>query len=415
MTVFENTTASLLAVHEGAAKKAWEEYYTSFKELTEYVEQSEQYAASPRQRARAYTALSEVQAIAYNFAVAPRLLHPRLFQNTSWQNDTYSIGGNGPDFLYKTVFLDGSQTYRLTGRANDSDLLLAQLNNALPGTPGSRVLANYDFSDFEIAADGTFEIILSADKHDGNWIQLYKDAPFQWMLFRPTAEGWDKTAAELHIERISEVPLDHYEADEFDDDALARRIRFASGYASYLVKEWMVEFWPKIKKNAGGVNKFAAIGTAISGEVGSPAAEYVQAAFEVGDDEALIITLHEEPKGVHWSFQLQDVWLRSLDFRTRQSALNRKQIRKDGDGKIRVVVARTDPGVHNWIDTLGYEQGLITMRHYFSPETVVPEVVRVPFNEIKQHLPSDTPVITPKDRVESLRKRRIAYLNRHGE
>jgi len=54
----------------------------------------------------------------YNFAVAPQLASPRIFQATGWQTELYTLGGNSSDFQYGTLFLDGNLTYRLTGNIN---------------------------------------------------------------------------------------------------------------------------------------------------------------------------------------------------------------------------------------------------------------------------------------------------------
>jgi hypothetical protein len=37
-----------------------------------------------------------------------------------------------------------------------------------------------------------------------------------------------------------------------------------------------------------------------------------------------------------------------------------------------------------------------------------PTIQKVPFAEIRQHLPSDTPVVTPEERAQQLRDRREA-------
>ena len=191
-------------------KAAWDRYLATLDEMRVLVEASPQFAAVPEQRVKAYHVFMEMQAMAYNFAVAPRMAHPRINRNTSWQTELYTLGGNGPDFLYGTVFLDGAQTYRLDGCINDSRLLIAQLNSKLPGCPGAKMLRNFDFSDFQIGQDGGFSILISARPQDGNWIQLDPDSDYQWMLFRPTVETWDASPASLGIERISTGPDDRY-------------------------------------------------------------------------------------------------------------------------------------------------------------------------------------------------------------
>eukprot|EP00456_Euglypha_rotunda_P014574 TRINITY_DN14602_c0_g2_i1.p1 TRINITY_DN14602_c0_g2~~TRINITY_DN14602_c0_g2_i1.p1 ORF type:complete len:405 (+),score=77.45 TRINITY_DN14602_c0_g2_i1:49-1215(+) len=386
----------------------------TMQELRELVEKSEQFTIAHDQKARAYHQLMEVQAIAFNFAIAPRMSYPRLFHNTSWQTDVYSSGGNSPDFYYGTVFLDGSQTYRLSGNIRDSKLLLAQHNSALPGSPGSKMVGNYDFSDFSIAADGSFEIILSAERHDGNWIGLVESS-YQWLLFRPTVEGWDAKAAELRIERISTIEHDHYRADDFDEAATARRIDAAADFARYMVTDWMIAFWPRIFKNAGGVNRLWQITEDVAGEVGSPTARYVMGVYEIAEDEAMILELPKTPDGVYWGFQLFDVWLHTIDFRTRQSTLNSRQIAPNSDGSIFVVLAHRDPGIANWLDTSGFTRGQILLRNYRSVTSSIPDIRVVKLDRLEQALPKETPRVTSEQRATTLARRRTMYLKRHGE
>lgn len=396
-------------------KAAWGRYYAELERSRQAIEASDQYKAVPRQRAKAYHALMEMQAMAYNFAVAPRLAYPRIFGETAWQTEIYTMGGNGPDFAYKTLFLDGKAEYRLTGNLGDSRVMLAQLSGALPGAPGAKAARNYDFIDFDLADDGSFEVLLSARQQPGNWIELDPEAPYQWILFRPTVDGWDSRLPDLRIERTSPLAPGQYDADEFDPLAMARRLDMATGWLRYMTEEWVISFYQRVYRNAGGANRFRVIGKEISGEVGSPTAEYLLAAYEVGPDEALIVELPDIPGGAYWGFQIFDVWLRSLDFRTRQTGLNGTQIAPDGDGKVRLVLSSRDPGVANWLDVGEYDVGQILFRNYRTLHSTEPQMIRIPFAELDRHLPADSARVTPATRAGELARRREAYLRRHGQ
>jgi hypothetical protein len=396
-------------------KAAWNRYHTSLEEMRIEIESSPLFDLTENQRGRAYHQLMEVQAMAYNFAIAPRMLHPRLFGNISWQSDVYCSGGNSADFSYKTVFLDGQQTYRLKVKMNDSPMLLAQHNSALPGVDGSRMLANYEITDFDVKPNGTAEIILSADEQKGNWIKLDRDAGYQWLLFRPVVSDWDKKGADLEIERISEIPAGHYDADDFDEAGVARRIGLATDFLRYMVKSWMLAFHPWIMKKSGEVNKFAIMGGEESGEVGSPSALYIFAPYDLKDDEALIMDMKDPPNGPYWSVQLFDIWLRTIDFRTHQTALSMDRLAKDSDGGVRLVISRRDPGVANWLETAGFAQGQILLRAYLTRNAKVPTAKVVKVQDVLSHLPASTKRISAEDRAADMVARRKAYQRRYGE
>lgn len=396
-------------------KSAWDRFQATMEELRVSVENCDQFDTAPDQRARAYHQLMEAQAMAYNFAIAPSFLRPRVYRMSAWQTDVYCSGGNGPDFNYGVVFLDGTQTYRLKVSINDSAMFLAQHNSALPGSPGSKMLANYDFENFEVRADGTFEVILSAERHEGNWIPLQAEADYQWMLFRPSIVGWEKIPAKMEIERLSQVESDYYSRYDFDDATMARRIDAAADYARYITTEWMILFYQRVRANSGGDNIFKTIGPAISGEVGSPTAEYWFAAVDIEDDEALIVHLPRPMDGVYWGAQLFDVWLRSLDFRARQSTLNSGYAHQNADGGIRFVICRHDPGYANWIDNCSFTKGQLLIRNYRSSEAANPVATKVPYADLAKHLPADMLVLTAPEREKELAARLASYALRHGE
>jgi hypothetical protein len=396
-------------------KAAWRLYMDTLEDIRRQLDESEQYHWDPKQTGMAYRQLMEVQAFAYNYAVGPRTAHPRIFKNTTWQTEFYSIGGNGPDFDYRLTFLDARHEYRLSGRFNGCRFLIAQLNSALPGAPGSRCLANYDFRDFECDADGNFEIIVSAARHPGNWIELDPAGDYQWLMFRPTLETWDATPPLLTIERISALGEDESELDEYNQERVARRITLAAGFVRFVMQDWALGYAPLTLRGAGDWNRFYAFNQVEGGEMGSPAAQYLQCVFAVDEHEALILEFDEEPGVPYWSLQLYDVWQHALAMRTAQTTLHSGQMAKEADGSVRVVLCGRDPGYWNWLDSGNYTRGEVTWRNYLAERNVGHRIKRVPYADLEQHLPSGFRTCTPEQRAAELRQRKAAYLLRHGE
>ena len=358
----------------------------------------------------------EAQAMVYNFAVAPQLASPRIFQATGWQTELYTLGGNSSDFHYGTLFLDGNLTYRLTGNINDTAVLLAQWAGSLPGVKAYTPPKSYDFAYFEIAKDGSFEVILSATEVKGKyWIKLDPAARYQWILFRPMMGGWDKKPADMKIERISDIDLNAYRQKETAPAAVAERIDFAADYLQFLVDQWNIDYYPRMRANAGGENKLATLTLDTAGDVGSPAAQYMQGVFVIDDGEALVVEM-DNPRGAFWTIQLFDSWLKSIDFRTRQSSLNMDQVARDPDGKYRFVVSKRDPGIANWLDTGGVERGMLLVRNYRTQKLAdAPKVTRVKFDELDKYISKDVARVTAEQRKDEIRKREAAYIQRLGE
>lgn len=353
--------------------------------------------------------------MAYNFAVAPRMPAPRLFVNTSWQTDMYTLGQNAPDLYYATTFLDGRQTYRLTGRFGDCVLILAQVLNHLSGHPESQAIGNYDLSSFEIAPDGSFSFILSAERHPGNWIALDAGCPYHFLLFRRFMGDWNQDGGELRIERINTLPDDYYDADEFDETAMAARIDRATDFLRYLIRDFNINLYEWYAKVGGGFNNMAFLPGTVTSQVGSPSSNYAMALFDLEPDEALLIELDQVPDGTYWSLQTGDVWSRSLNFTHRQTSVNMHHAAIDRDGGFRAVVAHRDPGVKNWLDTTGRRQGTVVFRNYRATRQPVPTTRKVRLDALDGVLPPETARLTLEERRVALQRRAEGFLRLHGE
>jgi hypothetical protein len=61
-------------------------------------------------------------------------------------------------------------------------------------------------------------------------------------------------------------------------------------------------------------------------------------------------------------FQLGSLWYISLDYINHQTSLNNAQAQADPDDKVRIVVSDQNPGVTNWVETLGHRRGFLQFR-----------------------------------------------------
>ena len=397
-----------------ALARAWQRFHATQAEVLGWMTSEKRFHDWPQHRAKAYHSMMEALAMCYNFAVAPRMLHPRVQVNTGWFSDYYTLGQNGPDLHYALFFLDGTQTYRLTGNYGDCRLILFPLINHLSGHPDSRAIGDHDLAEF-VQPDGSFDVVLSATPHDGPWIPLDPACDRHFVLMRRFMPGPHTRPSTVNLERISPLPDSHYNADEFDDAAMARRIEAASDFLRYLIRDFNLKLFTTYVGVGGGMNNMAFLPGTITSQVGSSFSNYAMAGFDLAEDEALIITLDPLPDGVYWSFQLGDVWSRSLNYMYRQTSLNMAQVVMDADGACRVVVAHRDPGVANWLDTTGRCQGTVVFRNYKATGQPVPHTVKVKLADVAAHLPADTRRVPPEERAATLRARHQAYLALHGE
>jgi hypothetical protein len=184
---------------------------------------------------------------------------------------------------------------------------------------------------------------------------------------------------------------------------LSARMEEIAQWVDYGIRRWLVHVADS--RDKGIVNRLEV--NDYSGFTGSSWPQiYLEGLFEIAEDEALIIET-EVPETVrYWSFMLADDRFATVDWTHRQSSLNAHQARLDADGRFRAVVAFRDPGIPNWLDTGGHLQGVIQGRWNQASSAPHPSLTRVPVAEVREHLPRDTPVVTPEERERVLRERR---------
>ena len=134
--------------------------------------------------------------------------------------------------------------------------------------------------------------------------------------------------------------------------------------------------------------------------------------YTLGEDEALLIEC-EKPDAQYFGFTLHTLgWLESGDFADRQTSLSDQQIFVDRDGRIRVVLSQSDPGVPNWIDITARPRGLLVYRWVWAATNPLPESKVVPLAALREALPVDHPEVDTDARRRTLSLRREDAWNR---
>lgn len=316
-------------------------------------------------------------------------------------NPVFTLQPN-PDDIYLQSPISPQYRYLVRGTRGTVKMLTfnTMMNNA--GYPGGVDMTGEQYSDLDdrtlqIDADGTFEILLSAEKpegHAGNWLQI---KPLATMLMvRQRSYDWvNETDPTLTIENLDPVPP----KARLTPEQILDRIDHMAQMPARATKLF---YWMQNQvKDQGGINVFvpAPISGALSQQI------YVPAVYEFAQDEALIIET-ELPHRLHyWNFQLNDPYYNAVEYVYRLSSTNGHFAKLSSDGKFRAVISLEDPGVPNWLDPAGFTEGTIYGRWYDADSCPTPTLKRVKFSELRDHLPDDTPVVSPEERAEELRQR----------
>ncbi len=342
--------------------------------------------------------------MAYTWAIAPRTDHPRIVSHTIWSTYFFTLAGNCTDFIYSAVFLDGRRRYRLRGRFGDVRLVLLQVFNGSMGAEGTRCISNHEWLHPPAGVDDTIDIFLSAEQEQKNWIGLDAGSRYNVLLIRRLMADWFDDRGALDIEAL-DPPV---EDDEDAETAFAARLAMAGGFIKTAINEWSIALVDRSAARAGGVNKWVNIaGAQMAAIGGSATCNYAFLVFDIQPDEALVIEMEMPRNSAFWSFQLFDMWSRSLDFMHQHTDINMQRAWVDADGKVRAVISLADPGVNNWLNPTGQREGFCAMRNYLAETQPAPSVKVVKFAEVMGCLPAGTPLVDAAQRAAALKHRRL--------
>lgn len=325
-------------------------------------------------------------------------------RHPQWQpmlNSAFNIAAPNADTLYQYAMIEDSGVYRVSGwRGSVRQVVLSvgQEFFGLTDRPGP-ILLDIDLDELSLGADGAFELILSRERpsgHAGDWRALKPGA--RMLATRQVAYDWlHERDAILAIERL-DLPVS---APPTSPEEIARRLDLLAQWPLRVTRLWLhllAEMREKGVVNQLRVNRFAEVG-------GLSTQCYYEGLYELAVDEALIVESELPAQHFYWSVLLTDPLFRTLDFVTRQSSLNGFQAGVDADGRVRCVIAASDPGVPNWLDCGGHLKGSIQWRWNRCSDFPQPRIERVSLAQLRQHLPADTPVVSPSQRQDRLRLR----------
>lgn len=331
--------------------KSWEDFCDALKGAGQTI-LAEGSPSNSLDRAEGFRYLSRLTRAAletfveYADPLAPVLHRP--------VHETAKIGADNPDNYYQHASLRGDLDYIIRGQRGTIHYLdFATQSSGVASSGDSEQGGHLDATTLEIDAGGNFEIHLSCEPKPENWLRMTPET--NAVIVRQTYQDREtEIPADLTIERIGgdgrPAPL--------TAESLDRRLAQASGLVvacSSLFSTWAQGF----RAHSNQLPKFD---DAISmGAGGDPNICYYHSYWELGPEDALVIEVMP-PECESWNFQLDNHWMESLDYRFYQIHVNKHTAEYASDGSLRIVVAHEDPGVSNWITTVGHARGTMCFR-----------------------------------------------------
>ena len=140
---------------------------------------------------------------------------------------------------------------------------------------------------------------------------------------------------------------------------------------------------------------------------------YILGRFQLSDREALIVNVGLGG-AEYFVCPVTNIWGTTNDVVNRTGSLNKAQSLPNRDGSYTYVVSAVDPGVHNWVDTSGTHEGILTLRWAEFPGGRPGPDLRadsrlVRLDQLRAHLPPETRFVTPDERAQQLARRAASY------
>jgi hypothetical protein len=271
-------------------------------------------------------------------------------------HETVKMGADNPDNFYQTAAISGEYEYRIFGQRNTVKYLSFGTQIGHYGSGGGMPPTGFlEASDIEVEDDGFFEIFLTCEEREKNWLPMTVETGT--LVVRQTfldREG--EIPAELTIERLGAESTSEPSplSPQIVEAGLKSTSTLVAG-ASLLFSKWAKDF----QKHSNELPMFDPATSNAAG--GDPNIVYYHSHWALAPDEALVIDALP-PECEHWNFQLNNYWMESLDYRYFQIHTNKHLASYRDDGSVRIVVAHEDPGVDNWIHTTGHESGTMCFR-----------------------------------------------------
>ena len=283
--------------------------------------------------------------------------------------------GDNPDAIYHFARIRGDRAYRVFGTIHQECYTSFTIHGvAGDGGMAGPLLGDINDKQFEVAADGSYSLLLSAAEQPGNWLRL--DPAAHSVVVRSyfhlvkSAQNDADIAVAIGIEAVvphGSAALPAPLCDEVFATRLSEGVRFLRQVTlgqNVFGTPTQVPFVSNEANTLPTPFSFRDSGLPVPG-----AADiwYSMGRWKLAAGEALVIS-GTLPTCTFVNVMLWNKHMQTLEYRHRQSSLNQMQLTLEPDGSFRIVVAHSDPGVPNWLDTEGHVEGSIFWR-FLLPET----------------------------------------------
>lgn len=314
-----------------------------------------------------------------------------------------AAGIDCPDNIYRTLALNGTTEYEIIGRvaANRPAQFSFQLTPH-PGCDGFWTTADLkDISTLHMLTDstmafdddGSFRIRIGAGDRGAQPNSMAMPEGINMLTIRDNLSNWQQVPNALVVRAVGGDPLPAQGIPEAELIA-----RTAAGIGQNIA------FWVRFIGNfhAQGLANVLPAPYGRNGAFGYASA----AKFNLRDDQALVITV-ATGDARYMGMQVSDLWGIAPSPTAFISSYNENQAVKNTDGSITFVIAKSDPGLANWVHTAGWNQGWMFFRWQgvsddLDTNSLILDQQLLDVGDLTSQLPR----VSPDERMAELERRR---------
>ena len=324
------------------------------------------------------------------------------------------MGLDNPDTIYYHANLADGAEYLVEGvRGTTTDLSFQVLQGNYSASEVAGSATAFDDRDIEIAADGSFSFRMGPMRGEGappepGYLGLAEGSSI--LSIREVFSDWDsETPGRIWLTRTDTLGEENPKSD-VTPEAMGKFYERAGKALVSRMHTWLAFpewFFGEQEPNTFGAPRLTP---------GGLATQYSSAGrFALAPGQAMIVSVPASD-APYQGFQLGSPWYISLEYVDRQTSLTSRQAHTT-DGMIHMVLAAENPGVANWIDTMGHAEGIMQFRwqRVSAPITddAGPTAHLVDAADIASELPDFAEQkVTPEQWSERIAARRRAFARR---
>jgi len=368
---------------------------------------------SPDMRACFDRAFEEVMFAALVWSLNQDPLYPRVVTITRLAHRVAGRdvpgsrwGLDNPDSIYRVIPISGAERYEIRGRVPERRLTE---NYFTLWDAEMNTIAVLDGTDLAVGPDRRFTLSVDSEPANGRQNHIRSLPAAHEFYIRDVLLDWDRDRAnELEIVRLGPPPT----RPPFTEDQELER---AAAYMWKWVRSsdrWNAQSSDKPTNKLEFVIDRESDG-ALRNQV------YILGRFHLSDREALVVDV-ALGGAEYFICPVTNVWGTTNDVVHRTGSLNKAQSEANRDGSYTYVVSAVDPGVHNWVDTCGTHEGILTLRWAEFPGGRPGPDLRaasrlVPLEKLRAQLLPETRFVSAAERAQQQARRAASYAWRLSE